>query len=122
MRIARTSATSLEPMATETFSGVVRRRDLGRIGTPAGAALAVTFDAGARTYWHRHSGGQVIHVVDGVGRVATRGDATVELQPGDLVETPAGEEHWHGASVDSPMTHVALSFGETEWLEPVSDE
>ncbi len=122
MRIARTASTRLEPMATETFSGTVRRRDLGRIGAPEGAALAVTFDPGARTYWHRHSGGQVIHVVDGVGRVAVRGETAIEIQPGDLVETPPGEEHWHGASPDSPMTHVALSFGETEWLEPVTDE
>lgn len=122
MRIARTASTSLEPMATETFTGTVRRRDLGRIGTPDGTALAVTFEAGARTFWHRHSGGQVIHVVDGVGRVAGRGEAAAEIHPGDLVETPPGEEHWHGAAIASPMTHVALSFGETEWLEPVSDE
>ncbi len=122
MRIARTSETALEPMATDTFSGTVRRRDLGRIDVPEGAALAVTFDPGARTFWHRHTGGQVIHVVEGVGRVATRDGDPVEIRPGDLVETPPDEEHWHGASLDSSMTHVALSFGETEWLEPVEGD
>ena len=57
MRIARTTETALEPMPTDTFSGTVRRRDLGRTGTPQGTAQAVSFDAGARTDWHRHPGG-----------------------------------------------------------------
>lgn len=57
MRIARASEVDPEPMATETFSGTVRRRDLGRIGAPEGTALAVSFVAGARTDWHRHSHG-----------------------------------------------------------------
>ncbi|MGI8657192.1 MAG: cupin domain-containing protein [Candidatus Limnocylindria bacterium] len=121
MRIARGSETALEPMATDTFSGTVRRRDLGTIETPQGTALAVTFEPGARTHWHRHAGGQVIHVLEGTGRVAARDGAPVEIHPGDLVETPPGEEHWHGASESEGMTHVALSFGETEWFEPVSD-
>ncbi|MEO6578784.1 MAG: cupin domain-containing protein [Candidatus Limnocylindria bacterium] len=122
MRIARGSETALEPMVTDTFSGTVRRRDLGMIETPQGAALAVTFEPGARTHWHRHGGGQVIHVLEGTGRVATRDGGPIEIHPGDLVETPPGEEHWHGASKAEGMTHVALSFGETEWFEPASDD
>lgn len=119
MRIARPAATPLEPMATDTFSGTVRRRDLGTIATPQGAALLVTFSDGARTHWHRHTGGQIIHVVEGSGRVGTREGVTEEIGPGDLVETPPDEEHWHGAAVGASMTHVALSFGETLWGEPV---
>ena len=122
MRIARTSETAPEPMATDTFSGTVRRRDLGRIGAPDGAALAVRFDAGARTYWHHHSNGQVLYVIEGAGRVGTRDGGVVAIGVGDLVEAPPGEEHWHGAAEDAPMTHVALSFGETVWLERVSDD
>lgn len=120
MRIARSTDAKLEPMATETFSGTVRRRDLGRIAEPDGAALAVSFEPGARTDWHRHSGGQVLYVLDGTGRVGTRG-AVAEIHPGDLVEAPPDEEHWHGAATDRSVTHLALSFGETSWLEPVSD-
>jgi quercetin dioxygenase-like cupin family protein len=122
MRIARSSQAALEPMATDTFSGTVRRRDLGRIGAPEGAALAVSFEAGARTSWHRHTGGQVLYVVDGVGRVATREGEVADIRAGDLVEAPPDEEHWHGASTEAPVTHLALSFGETVWLEPVSDD
>jgi quercetin dioxygenase-like cupin family protein len=121
MRVARSTDVELEPMATDTFSGTVRRRDLGRIGEPAGSALAVTFEPGARTDWHRHPGGQVLFIVDGAGRVGTRDGDVAEVGPGDLVEAPPHEEHWHGASPESAVTHLALSFGETVWLEPVGD-
>jgi quercetin dioxygenase-like cupin family protein len=122
MRIARTSETALEPMATDTFSGTVRRRDLGSIGTPGGSALAVSFEAGVRTHWHRHGGGQVLYVLEGEGRVGTRDGEVTDIRVGDLVEAPPGEEHWHGASQHAAMTHLSLSFGETTWLEPVSDD
>lgn len=122
MRIARASEVDPEPMATETFSGTVRRRDLGRIGAPEGTALAVSFVAGARTDWHRHSHGQVLYVIEGEGRVGTRDGDVAEIGVGDLVEAPPGEEHWHGASPHGPMTHLALNFGETTWLEPVSED
>lgn len=121
MRIARSSETPLQAMATDTFTGSVRRRDLGRIGAPEGSALAVTFEAAARTWWHRHSDGQVLFVIEGIGRVGTRDDEVVEIRVGDVVEAPPDEEHWHGASETAALTHFALSFGETVWLEPVGE-
>ena len=122
MRIARTTETALEPMATDTFSGTVRRRDLGQIDALDGTALAVSFEAGVRTNWHRHTGGQVLFVIEGSGRVGTREGEVAEIRAGDLVEALPDEEHWHGASTHEPMTHLSLSFGETLWLEPVSDD
>ena len=121
MRIARTSETPIEAMGTDTFTGPAGRRDLGRIDALDGTALVVEFQAGVRNSWHRHSGGQVLYVLDGVARVGTRDVPVVELRPGDLVEAPPDEEHWHGASEGEPMTHLALSFGATVWLERVSD-
>ncbi len=122
MRIARSSETPFEPMDRTNFTGPVRRRDLGRIDGLGGTCLIVAFEAGVRNSWHRHPGGQVLYVIDGVGRVGTRDGQVVELAAGDLVEAPADEEHWHGASEASPMTHLALSIGDTEWLEPVTDD
>src|SRR5687767_13196682 len=122
MRIARTSETALEPMATDTFSGTVRRRDLGPIDTLGGTALAVSFEAGVRTNWHRHARGQVLFVIEGRGRVSTRDGEVAEISAGDLIEALPGEEHWHGASTHEPMTHLSLALGETDWLEPVSDD
>ena len=122
MRIARSSEAPPEEMGTTSFTGPAWRRDLGRIDALDGTAVLVAFEPGVRNSWHRHSGGQVLYLVDGVGRVGTRDGQVVELAAGDLVEAPADEEHWHGASEDAPMTHLALSFGDTVWLEPVSDD
>lgn len=121
MQITRASETSLEALDTEHFTGPGSRRDLARFETPAGSALVVQFDRGTRNHWHRHSGGQVLYVLDGRGRVAVRDDTPVAVEPGDLVYAPPGEEHWHGAAETEPMTHLALSFGETEFAEPVLD-
>ena len=45
---------------------------------------------------------------------------------GDVVWTPPGVKHWHGASPDSAMTHIAiqehLDGKVVDWLEKVSDE
>jgi quercetin dioxygenase-like cupin family protein len=121
MRIARGSETPFETMANDNFSRPVRRRDLGRTSVLDGTALVVAFEAGVRNSWHSHSGGQILYVVDGVGRVGTRDGTVAEVRAGDLVEAPPDEEHWHGASEDAAMTHLALSFGEPAWFEPVSD-
>lgn len=33
-----------------------------------------------------------------------------------------GVKHWHGATKDSWFSHLAITTGESEWLEPVTDE
>jgi quercetin dioxygenase-like cupin family protein len=83
---------------------------------------AVFFEPGARTYWHSHSGPQILYVTHGEGWVQARGGDGGRLLPGDVVHVSAGEEHWHGAAPGSFLLHVAVSFGSHKWLEPVSDE
>jgi len=78
----------------------------------------VRFQPGATTHWHSHSGGQVLHVVDGEGRAQDRGAEVVVLQPGDTVTAAAGQEHWHGAAPGSAMTHLAVTIGQVTWKEP----
>lgn len=85
--------------------------------------VQVSFEPGARTHWHQHPKGQFVVVTSGRGRIASRGDAPVEIVPGDITFTPAGEWHWHGAAVDAPMVHVAVNCGGApEWGDPVTDE
>jgi quercetin dioxygenase-like cupin family protein len=122
VRIARTSDAAAIPMDAQHFTGPASRRELGQIDALDGSAIVVSFDAGTRNHWHRHSGGQVLYVLEGVGRVSARAGGSVELRPGDLVYAPPAEEHWHGAAEGQPMTHLALSFGETEFLEPVTGD
>ena len=88
----------------------------------------VRFAPGARTAWHRHAVGQTLHVTDGVGLVQARGGEVIEIRPGDTVHTPPGEWHWHGATPDDFMVHLAMWEGpagnepETEWAEHVTDD
>jgi quercetin dioxygenase-like cupin family protein len=82
----------------------------------------VYFTPGARSHWHRHERGQVLHVATGEGWVGVRGEQAERIGPGAVVWTPPGEEHWHGASAEAFMTHVSISLGTTEWLDEVSDE
>jgi 4-carboxymuconolactone decarboxylase len=42
--------------------------------------------------------------------VHARGGPVIEVGPGDTIETPPGEWHWHGATPDHFMTHLALSL------------
>lgn len=121
MKIARRADAPVEPMAPDHFHGPVSRRDLGAIETPDGTALLVRFPAGARTHWHSHPGGQVLYVTDGAGRVGTRDGRVEQIAAGDLVYAPPDEQHWHGAAAEAAVEHLALSFGDTAWAEPVED-
>jgi len=79
----------------------------------------VSFDEGARTYWHRHDGVQVLFGLSGVCVVVNRAGETLRLEPGDVVVIDSGEEHWHGAAPGSAGEHLAVNAGsETTWLEP----
>jgi quercetin dioxygenase-like cupin family protein len=86
----------------------------------------VRFLPGGRTVWHRHPKGQTLYVTDGIGFVASRGGEVVEIRPGDVVYIEPGEEHWHGATPDRFMSHVAMQEADDSgevvtWLERVAD-
>lgn len=87
----------------------------------------VRFAPGARTHWHSHARGQTLHVTEGIGLVQSRGGQVIVIRPGDTVYTPPGEEHWHGATSQDFMEHLAMlenaddPAGTTTWLEPVTD-
>ncbi|HEY7478747.1 MAG TPA: cupin domain-containing protein [Actinomycetota bacterium] len=104
------------------FTGEVWLR--GTLTAPDGTNVGVVhFSPGARTHWHRHPGGQWLYAVTGRGRVRTRGASGHVLAPGDVVYVGPEEWHYHGASPDAPMAHVAVNGGGApEWAEPVTDE
>lgn len=86
--------------------------------------LGVQFSPGARTDWHSHPAGQVLHVIAGSGVVANTAGERIEISAGDTVTTPAGDLHWHGASPDSPMLHLSITHGgPTQWTpDKVTDD
>ena len=82
---------------------------------------------GARTAWHSHPKGQTLYVTDGIGWVCSRGGDIVEIRPGDVVWIEPNEEHWHGATADRFMAHVAMQQADDQgqmvtWLQHVTDE
>ena len=89
---------------------------------PGARVNSVLFEPGARTYWHSHTGGQVLMATVGRGVVETRDGDLRALQAGDVVWAPPGEVHWHGAGPGSFLAHTAISIGETVWAEEVTDE
>jgi len=127
MKITRAGDTPSTRGAEEWFTGAVRIDPLFVAEAPGRAVGAlVTFEPGARTAWHTHPAGQTLIVTAGCGRVQREGGPVEHIRPGDVVWFPAGEKHWHGASPDVAMTHIAIQEavdGSTvTWLEKVSDE
>ncbi len=68
----------------------------------------VNFRVGATTGWHVHDCDQILVVTAGKGLAATESEQR-EITVGDIVHIKAGERHWHGASADSPMSHITVT-------------
>jgi quercetin dioxygenase-like cupin family protein len=112
------------PAGTEHFTGDVWFGQLSKVADPGLDALGVLFSPGARTDWHTHPDGQVLYIASGAGKVQKDDGETVQVSSGDVVYSPAGEVHWHGASDNSYMINLSLTTGgPTNWLpDKVSDE
>ncbi|MFH8738971.1 cupin domain-containing protein [Streptomyces sp. NPDC017964] len=121
MEILKAPATFKLP--AEMFTGDAWADVIYRGEEPSRArANMVRFSPGARTAWHRHGLGQALHVVSGAALIGTRDGVIIEAHPGDTIGCPPGEEHWHGASPDQFMEHLALWEGDdVTWLEHVTD-
>lgn len=86
----------------------------------------VSFEPGARTAWHTHPLGQVLHVLTGSGLVQKAGEPIQEIHPGDTVMIEPGARHWHGAAAGNTMVHLAMQEVDdkgvgVEWMEHVTD-
>lgn len=100
------------------FRGDALQRMLHESSQPHAVRVSVVqFEPGAANYWHSHSGGQVLHVISGVGRHQREGEEIETLRAGDTASVEAGQKHWHGAAREEAMAHIAVSVGETEWTE-----
>jgi quercetin dioxygenase-like cupin family protein len=113
--------------APNRFTGSVRIQSLFDAKEQARSSGGkVTFEPGARSAWHTHPLGQILVVTEGVGWIQQWGGPVQVIRKGDVVWTPAGVKHWHGATPTTTMTHIALqerlNGAAVIWLEKVSDE
>lgn len=73
----------------------------------------VHFEPGARNKLHSHENDQVLIVTHGRGIVATEGQE-YEVGEDDVIYTPAGQPHYHGAGPDSDFTHISVTRAHTK--------
>lgn len=112
----------------EYFTGAVGIDEIARGVEPSRVRLyRVSFTPGARTAWHTHPVGQVLHVLTGEGLAQAEGGPVRAIHPGDTIRFAPGERHWHGAGPQNIMVHLALQEADANgadvtWLEHVTDE
>ena len=127
MQITRNSLDSNQG-PSDWFTGTVY---IDTIAVPVAiaraAAALVHFTPGARTAWHTHPYGQTIFVTEGVGLCQREGGPIEEIRPGDRVRFEPGENHWHGATPNRLMVHIAIQEADEDgnpvtWGRHVSDQ
>ena len=85
----------------------VRVQKLPRAGLEDRGSMAVFFGAGARTVPHTHHHGQHLVISQGTGVVGDEKGVHV-VRAGDVVSSPPGAWHWHGATPATAMTHLTV--------------
>lgn len=127
MTITRSGARASSRGPEANFTGKVSSEALFAANAPARTSGAsVTFEPGARSAWHTHPLGQTLIVTAGTGWVQQEGGEKQEIKPGEVIWTPPGVKHWHGATASKGLTHIAIQEAldgkVVEWMEKVSDE
>lgn len=126
MEISPNSSRPTTKGAAEFFTGSVDVEPLFRANEHMHATGGhVSFERGARSAWHMHPAGQILIVTSGTGWVQEEGGQKREMKTGDVIWTPPGVKHWHGATTSDSMSHIAitnmLDGKNTEWMEKVDD-
>ena len=82
----------------------------------------VTFSPSARNNWHTHDICQFLLVTGGAGYYQEDGRPARSLHVGDVVNIPKDVKHWHGATPNDWFVHIAITPGETKWLEALDEK
>jgi quercetin dioxygenase-like cupin family protein len=127
IKITRSGSQQPSKGPADYFTGPVQIEPLFPANDPSRASGGkVTFEPGARSAWHTHPLGQTLIVTDGTGWIQQWGGPIEEMRKGDVIWIPAGVKHWHGATPNTAITHVAiqeqLNGKAVEWMEKVTDE
>lgn len=127
MIVTRSGAHPAVPGPAEYFTGTVRVQYLFPVADPSRvSAASVTFEPGARSAWHVHPAGQTLVVTSGTGWIQEEGGQKQVIRAGDIIWTPPGVKHWHGATATEGITHVAIQESvngtPVHWMEKVTDE
>ncbi len=113
-------------VANGNFTGTVWLQMLVPSDTTYNSNIgSVTFAPGARTNWHYHPGGQLLLVTKGKGLYQEKGKPVQQITKGDVIKCLPNVIHWHGATPNETMTHIAIGTntqkGNVVWLQNVTD-
>ena len=98
----------IDPRLNPYFEGEVRTQHLFSAASSDGQdILMVYFSPGGRTLPHIHKRGQILHITEGQGIVPGEDEKRM-VQAGDVVVIPPGAWHWHGATPETAMSHLAV--------------
>jgi quercetin dioxygenase-like cupin family protein len=127
MEISPNGSRPAAPGRAEYFTGSVIVEPLfGAKDSMLATGGLVSFAPGARTAWHTHPAGQILIVTAGTGWVQEEGGEKREIKPGDVIWTPPGVKHWHGATATTSMSHIAITNmvdgRNVDWLQKVSED
>jgi len=127
INITRRGSQQSSKGSAHSFTGSVRIEPIFDAHDPSRSTGGrVTFEPGARTAWHTHPLGQTLIITAGTGLIQQWGGPIEEIREGDVVWIPPGIKHWHGATLTTAMTHIAiqelLNGKNVEWMEKVSDD
>jgi quercetin dioxygenase-like cupin family protein len=127
IKITRSDSLQSHQGSAQYFTGSVQVQQLFAASDPSRTSGGkVTFEAGARSAWHTHPFGQILIVTEGTGWIQQWRGPIEEIRKGDVIWIPAGVKHWHGATPNRSMTHIAiqeeLNGKAVEWMEKVTDE
>ncbi len=127
IQIVNPESQASSDVPAENFTGSVRVTPLTKGEEPSCLTCAsVAFKSGARSAWHTHPKGQLLIVTDGSGLIQQWGEPIKVIKKGDVIWTPPGVKHWHGAAPTTAMTHTsvveALNGKSVDWMEKVTDK
>lgn len=127
IKIIKPSEEILNRGPDDTFTGEVNFKMLVAGEDPSSMSAGyVCFECSARSAWHTHPKGQLLVVIEGSGLIQEWGKPIRRIQKGDVIWTPPNIKHWHGASPETKMTHLAiqesLNGKAVDWMEKVTDE
>ena len=106
MKVITVSQVPAETTGGRLFTGDVTRQPLMR--GEQFVVSQINFSAGVRNKFHTHTSDQVLIVTSGKGICATETEEKTVF-PGDVILFSAGEKHWHGATPDSPFSHIFIT-------------
>ncbi len=117
MKIINIKKITKQHLGPPLFTGKVIRQS--PVTDNEGSQLSIDyihFPKGVHNKFHKHSNDQVLIVVKGRGIVATK-NKQYQLKKGDVVWSPAGEVHWHGAAPGYNFTHISVTKAKTSLIQ-----